>query len=108
VLEALFGNPNIEKILFYLLRFDEGYARGMAIGMGVPLSPLQQQLKRLERGGIVVSRLVGRTRVFQINPRYPFREELKAFLGKAFGAVPDAQVQKYFTRRTRPRRKGKP
>jgi hypothetical protein len=108
VLEALFGNPNVEKILFYLLRFKEGYARGMALSFGEAVSPLQKQLKRLERGGIIVSRLVGRTRVFQINPRYPFRMELEVFLDKAFGALSTPQVQKYYTLRTRPRRQGKP
>ena len=108
MLEALFGNPNVEKILFYLLRFDEGYARGIATSFGAPLSPMQQQLKRLERGGLIVSRLVGRTRVFQMNPRYPFRKELEAFLSKAFEAVPEAQVQRFYVKRTRPRRTGKP
>src|ERR1700722_8289021 len=108
MLEALFGNPNIEKILFYLLRFEEGYARGMALSFGEAVSPLQNQLNRVERGGVIVSRLVGRTRVFKINPRYPFQTELRSFLVKAFGAIPGPQVEKYYTLRTRPRRQGKP
>ncbi|HTB21930.1 MAG TPA: winged helix-turn-helix domain-containing protein [bacterium] len=108
MLEALFGNPNVEKILFYLLRFREGYARGIASNFGSPLSPIQQQLKRLERGGIVVSRLAGRTRLFQLNPRYPFRKDLEALLNTSFSSLPNAQIEDLYTRRTRPRRQGKP
>lgn len=108
MLEALFGNPNVEKILFYLLRFREGYARGIAANFGVSLSPIQQQLKRLERGGIIVSRSAGRTRLFQLNPRYPFRNELEAFLNVSFRSLPEIQARKLYTRRTRPRRQGKP
>jgi hypothetical protein len=106
--EALFGNPNVEKILFYLLRFQEGYARGIASNFKTSLSPIQQQLKRLERGGILVSRLAGRTRIFQLNPRYPFLRELEALLHVSFRSLPGQQVQQLYVRRTRPRRSGKP
>lgn len=108
MLEALFGNQNVERILFFLLKQGEGYPRAIAQNFGETLSAIQKQLKRLELGGVVVSRLVGRTRVYQINPRYPFKRELEAFLEKAFQAVPEEQVRKFYTRRNRPRRAGKP
>jgi hypothetical protein len=108
MLETLFGNPNIERVLFYLQRFGEGYPRAIAANFDVPLTPIQQQLRRLEQGSLVVSRLVGRTRVFQINPRYPFKKELEALLATAFQALPETQIKKYYMQRTRPRRQGKP
>lgn len=108
MLEAVFGNANIEKVLFYLLRYGQGYARGIATAFETPLSPIQMQLGRLERGGVVVSRLAGRTRIYEMNPRYPFRRELEAFLNRAFLALPEAQVKKYYSNRSRPRRQGKP
>jgi hypothetical protein len=108
VLESLFGNPNIERVLFYLQRFGEGYPSAIAANFEVPLTPIQQQLNRLEQGSLVVSRLVGKTRVFKINPRYPFKRELEALLATAFKAMPAAQIDKYYMQRTRPRRQGKP
>ena len=107
VLEALFGNPNVERVLFFLLRQGEGYPSVIARNFGQALSVMQKQLARLEAGGIVVSRMVGRTRVYQINPRYPFKRELEAFLERAFAAVPPEDVRKFFTRRSRPRKPGK-
>ncbi len=108
MLEALFGNQNIERVLFYLLRNGEAYASAMATAFGSTTTPIQRQLARLESGNVVVSRLIGRTRVYQINPRYPFKKELELFLEKAFQALPEGQAQKIYARRNRPRRAGKP
>jgi predicted ArsR family transcriptional regulator len=107
VLEALFGNQNIERVLFYLLRNGEAYPSAIALALGSTTTPIQRQLARLESGNVVVSRLVGRTRVYQINPRYPFKKEIEALLEKAFHALPEGQAQKLYSRRSRPRRAGK-
>jgi DNA-binding transcriptional ArsR family regulator len=106
--EALFGNQTVEKVLLFLWRHQEGYARGMAERFALPVNAIQQQLRRLEEGNVVVSRQLGRTRLYQLNPRYPLRRELEGLLEKAFSFVPSVLVQKHFTARTRPRRLGKP
>lgn len=108
MLEALFGNVIVEKVLFYLLVYGDGYALGIADNFGVPVNSVQLQLRRLENGGIVVSRLMGRVRVYTFNPRYPFLEELQAFLAKSFAFVPEKEKKQFYMRRTRPRRAGKP
>ncbi|HNX33839.1 MAG TPA: hypothetical protein PKM57_04380 [Kiritimatiellia bacterium] len=41
------------------------------------------QLDKLENGGMLASRKVGRTRLYALNPRYAFLPELKALLDKA-------------------------
>ncbi len=108
MLESLFGNSTVEKILFYLNTYGEGYPLGMARNFGVPINRIQQQLRRLENGGIVVSRLLGKVRLYNLNPRYPFLEELRGLLSKAFQFVPEAEKENYYRKRTRPRRAGKP
>ncbi|MBC8412977.1 MAG: winged helix-turn-helix transcriptional regulator [Nitrospira sp.] len=108
MLEGLFGNPVIEKIFFTLVVYSECYALGLAKTFNEPVNKFQQQLKRLEEGGLVVSRLVGNTRLYTFNPRYPFLKELSAFLSKAFEFVPAQEKEKYYRKRTRPRRQGKP
>jgi hypothetical protein len=108
MLEQLFGNRVVEKILFYLLTYENGYIRGMAGAFGIPVNGINQQLKRLENGGIISSRLMGKIRLYSFNPRYPFLPELKAILQKAMDTLPEGELEKYYRQRTRPRRKGKP
>ena len=108
MLEALFGNSTIEKILFTLLVYGEGYALGIAKSFNAPVNRIQQQLRRLENGGIVASRLIGKVRIYSLNPRYPFLKELQAFLTKAYEFIPEKEKEAYYRKRTRPRRAGKP
>lgn len=108
MLESLFGNEMLEKVLFYLAVYGEGYPNGMAKTFGEPVNRIQQQLKRLERGGIVVSRLMGNVRIYTFNPRYPFLKEVKALIEKAYRFLPESERSRYYLKRTRPRRAGKP
>ena len=39
--------------------------------------------------------LEGKTRSYQFNPRYPFLQELKDFLTKAYKFLPQSQKGKY-------------
>jgi len=108
MLEGVFGNITIEKILFMLYVYGEGYPLGFAKTFGEPVNRFQQQLRRLENAGIVISRLIGKVRLYTFNPRYPFLEELKALVAKAYEFLPDKEKKAYYTKRTRPRRAGKP
>ena len=110
MLEALFGNESIERVLFYLLKNKTCYALQLKKQFQSTLSPMQQALLRLERGGILASTLVGKTRVFQFNPRYLFLEELCSFLQCAYETLPEEIKKKYYETpiRKRPRRTGKP
>lgn len=108
MLEGLFGNPVIEKIFFTFISYGEGYPLGMAKNFSEPVNKFQQQLKRLEDSGIIVSRLVGKVRLYTFNPGYPFLKELKALIMKAYEFVPEKEKDRYYRKRTRPRRTGKP
>lgn len=108
MLEGLFGNVTIEKILFFLYVYGEGYPFGMARVFGAPVNKIQQQLKRLENGGVVASRLVGKVRLYTFNPRYPFLKQLKELIARAYEFVSEKEKDKYFRMRKRPRRAGKP
>jgi len=108
MLAPLLGNNTVEKILFYLMRYEQGYPKGMADNFKLPVNAIQQQLKRLENGGIVVSRLIGKIRLYQMNPSYPFLKELNQLLKKAFDFLPVQEIEDYYMQRTRPRRPGKP
>lgn len=110
MLESLFGSKTIEKILFYLLVNRTCYGSGLSQVFQESLSPFQKGLDRLETGGILVSFLEGKTRLYQFNPRYPFLTELKLFLEKAYEFLPSEFKERFYQPkiRKRPRRKGKP
>ena len=108
MLESLLGSVNRERVLLFLLARREGYAREIAGFYETGLSPVQNQLEKLEYGGILVSRPVGRTRLYNFNPRYAFLPELKALLEKALSFYPEEERERLLMVRKRPRRKDKP
>ncbi len=109
MLEGIFGNASAEKVLLYLEQYEEGYATAIARTFdGLSLNMAQRQLDRFERAGALISMLKGRTRLYEWNPRYTFRDELRALLAKALELLPEAERKRYFAERRRPRRAGKP
>lgn len=64
MLEGIFGNESSERVLFYLLKNQTCYALQLKKRLQLSLSTLQQALLRLEKGGVLVSTQVGKTRVF--------------------------------------------
>ena len=75
-----------------------------------PIFGIQRALARLENQGILVSIVEGNNRMYYWNPRYPFIEEFKKFIEKAYSSLPEDFKKKYYEReiRKRPRKKGKP
>ena len=108
MLEGLFGTANKEKVLLYIYAREEGYPREVAKYYGIDLRTIQNQFEKLELGGVLYSRLVGRTRLYAFNPRFVFLEELKLMLDKALTFYPEEERERLLMTRRRPRRKGKP
>lgn len=108
VLKGLLRAETQEKILIYLLAREQGYATEIAEFFDMAINPIQKQLARLEVNSVVVSTQVGKTRIYVLNPRYPFLSPLKELLKCAMGAYPSRTIQALLVTRTRPRQAGKP
>ena len=108
MLEPVLGSVNRERVLVFLFARREGYARQIAAHFDTDLDPVQKQLYRLALGGVLVSRKVGRTRLYSFSPRYPFLRELEALLEKALAFYPSGERDRLLLIRRRPRRRGKP
>lgn len=108
MLESLLGSVNKERVLIFISARGEGYPRDIARFFSTDLTPVQRQLDVLERGGVLVSRLVGRTRIYTFNPRYPLLDEVRALLEKALSFYPQEEQDRLLLARQRPRRAGKP
>lgn len=109
MLEYLFSNKNVEKILIYLSLHEKAHATLLSRIFDSSLDPIQKTLRKLEEGGLLVSFLEGKTRVFQWNPRYPFLLEIRALAKKAYSFLPLRIQESYYcsTQRKRPRKTGK-
>ena len=107
MIEILLGSKNAERVLLYLFTREEGYAREIASFYNTDLKPIQMQLDKFEKGGVLVSRSIGRTRPYEFNPRYPFLNELKALREKALSFYPAKEQEELTMNRRRPRAKGK-
>lgn len=108
ILETLFGSKNRESILIFLQAREEGFAREIARFYDTGYYPIYSQLGKLEAAGVIVSKKVGRTIVFQFNPRYALVSELRALLEKALSYYPEDLQERLLRNRRRPRRRGKP
>ena len=108
MLEPLMESPVKEKILLFLLVNKDSYPRDIARNFGVNFTTVLYQLRKMEAAGVLYSQLRGKVRLYGLNPRYPFRKELEALLRKAFDFLSEADKDKYYIRRRRPRLSGKP
>ena len=107
VLETIVGSAAAEKVLLYLQSYEQAYGREISATFELSNSQVQKQLLKLESGGLLVSRRIGRTRLYQWNPRNPLVPSLRAFLAVALDSLPANEQQQFFRKRTRPRRSGK-
>ncbi len=83
MLEYLFGNRSIEKVLFYLYVNEKCYAYLLKSTFDSPLFSFQRALERLERGGVIVAELEGKTRFINLIPAILFLKSSKSFLLKS-------------------------
>jgi DNA-binding transcriptional ArsR family regulator len=107
VLVPLLGSPAKEAVLLYVLTHEEAYPSETAAALDRALFVVQNQLSRLEAGGVMVSRLRGKVRLYKLNPRYPFRKELERLLWRGLEFYPADERERLYTPRLRPRRAGK-
>jgi len=108
MLEPLLGSADSERVLLFITERGEGYGRQIADFWGCSVTGIQRRLDRMESGGVLQAKGVGRTRVYTWNPRWPFSQELQALMRKGIAFLPDEQRMRLQEDRRRPRRRGKP
>lgn len=108
MLADLFGGKAAEKVLLYLHTYEEGHAQLIAETMELSPSQVRAQLHKFEDLGLVVSREIGRTRLFQWKVSNPFVKPLRNLLEERLKHTDPGEIEKYFRMRRRPRRAGKP
>jgi predicted transcriptional regulator len=108
MLEAVLGSTSAERVLLFIVARGEGYATEIARTFNTDLSPIQKQLERMERDGLLINNQVGRTRVYKLNPRYAFAKDVTQLIESALAACPEQLREALLMQRSRPRKVGKP
>jgi DNA-binding transcriptional ArsR family regulator len=103
---GLFGSKAAYQVLMFLENYGQGYATEIARTFGMSLSQVQNQLRKFEELGLLVSRREGSAR-FYFFARSPVSDSLRKFLRSALDSLPEATLQKFYRARRRPRRYGK-
>lgn len=96
MLTVLCGTANVQKILVFLFVNGKCYGTQLHRLLKTPLTPLQNTLARLERGGLITSYYEGKTRVYQFNPAYPLLNELEPLLKKAYALLSPQEKKQYY------------
>ncbi len=95
MLKGLFSNQNVERILLFLFVNERCYGSQIQSILGVPLTPVQKALLRLEKEGVIQSHYEGKTRFYQFSSSYPLRFELEMLLKKAYTLLSAQEKKRY-------------
>jgi DNA-binding transcriptional ArsR family regulator len=106
-LSSPFGGRARTRVLVALRLLGSSFPRELSRLLGTPVSAVSRALAGLERDALVSGRLVGRTRVYTLNPAYFAKRQLEAYLTRLADAHAELRERTSQLRR-RPRRSGKP
>ena len=107
MLEGIFGNKTAEKVLFHIFHYGEIHAAGIAKDYSISENQVRNQLERFENANILTSKIVGRSRLYQYNPKSPFTKSIQDIIKIAYNSIPLNERKTIFQERRRPRKKGK-
>ena len=88
MLEPLLGSVNAERTLIFIFAREQGYASEVAAFFSTDLYGIQRQLEKFENGGVLISKMLGKTRMYSFNPRYAFLKEVSILLERALNYYP--------------------
>lgn len=108
MLRPILRTRETEWILLYLASRGSGYAQEIADFFDANYRSVQRQLERLEAGGVLAAKRIGKTKLYEFDPRYPFKESLKTLLSDVKSYYPPKLIKALDFNRRRPRRSGKP
>lgn len=108
MLDKILGSEIAMKIMLHLVHYGEIYPSAVAKDYEISLSAVQKQFARFEEAGLLVSKLVGKTRVYLFNQKSPITKPFIDFVRVYYDGLSLDDKQKIFSVRRRPRRPGKP
>jgi len=81
-----FGSRTRTRVLLALELRGQSFPRELARLLEAPLSVVQKALRSLEQDALVTGRMLGRTRLLQLNPEYVALTQLRGLLASLLQA----------------------
>lgn len=107
MLNVILGSQTAQIIMLLLYRYEEIYAYEVAKNQKLNLRAVQEQLEKFENANLLVSRTVGKTRLFSFNEQSSFVKPLKNLIEVEYTKLSDEDKKRIFVKRMRPRKSGK-
>lgn len=107
MLDKILGSEIAAKCLLSIYRYEEIYPSAIASDFKITKSAVQKQLEKFEDAGVLVSKLVGKTRVYLFNGKSSVSNRVKDLVKLYYDGMSLSDKEELFPRR-RPRKKGKP
>ena len=108
MLDKILGSKTAQKIFLHLYHYGETYPSAVAKDFKVSLGQVQRQFDRFEEAGVIISKLTGRTRIYQFNKKQGIVKPFIEIIKKVYDSIPIEEKKELFSTRRRPRKKGKP
>lgn len=108
MLDKILGSEVAMKIMLHLVHYNEIYPTAVAKDYHLALSPVQRQFSRFEEAGVLVSKLVGKTRVYMFNKKSKVAMKVYELAKLYYDGLSLKDKEKIFSERRRPRRANKP
>lgn len=109
MLETILGNRNAYNCLLFVFHYGEVYPNMVAKALHEKtMTPLKAQFRRLEEGGILKGRKLGRATMYSFNEKSSIVKHLIEMVKIEYENILPRDKEKLFNIRSRPRREGKP
>lgn len=108
MLDKILGSESAMKIMLHLIHYGEIYPSAVAKDYQISLSGVQKQFQRFEEAGILVSKFVGKSRVYLFNKKSPVVKPFIDLVKIYYDGLSLEDKEQIFSIRRRPRRSGKP
>lgn len=107
-LGEVFGGSAAEAVMLHVYHYGESYGRAISSDFNISLFPVQRQLDKFERAGVLVCKKQGKTLLFTWNLKSRFAKRVKDLVEVVYEGMSLEEREMRFPVRRRPRTKDKP
>jgi len=108
MIESIFGNETTALIFLNIYHYGEIHTAAISRNTGKFPRAIINQLNNLEEKGLLVSKTVGKSRLYLFNGKSPYIKHLKEIIKITYDSLPIKLKENLFKESLRPRKKGRP
>ena len=99
MLDKILGSETAQKIFLHLYHHGETYPTAVAKDFKITLGQVQRQFDRFEEAGLIISKLSGKTRIYQFNKKNPMTSPFMELVKRVYESIPLAEKEEIFNTR---------